>query len=160
MSQRTRWLSKDRCASTISWDLKTPWTKAGGALKSGGRSFKPAEESCESSKIGLGRFCDAFTHPLVVVKSHPGFSCFFGDFSDKGLTDVALFDIPPRTWHQFAEPACPTRRVGIAHDDAGAENLFPRKIHRWDRCFFQAHDAGIFDPAARVGTGRRYQAEL
>jgi hypothetical protein len=41
----------------------------------------------------VSKVCDALTHPLVVVKSHAGFSYFFSDFSDEGLTDVALFDM-------------------------------------------------------------------
>src|SRR3984957_10870178 len=102
----------------------------------------------------------AFTHPLVVVKSYAGFSFFFSDFSDEGLTDVGLFDIPPRTRHQLAEPAYPTRRMGIADDDAWAENRQARKIHGLDRCFLQAHYAGIFYPAARVSADCRKQAEL
>src|ERR1700677_743845 len=96
--------------------------------------WPPADE-CPSYVI-LRSSCDAFTHPLVVVKSHAGLSCFFSDFSDEGLTDVALFDIPPRTRHELAEPAYPTRRMGIADDDAWAENRQARKIHRLDRCSF------------------------
>ena len=58
------------------------------------------------------KVCDAFTHPLIVVKSHAGFICFFSDFSDEGRSDVALFDIPP------PDPA-PTCRASLPNAACG-----------------------------------------
>src|SRR5258705_11046721 len=75
-------------------------------------------------------------HRHIFEIHHPVWGRAADEFSDKGARDIVLFNRPEWTRNQTPQPSCIARRMGIACDDARAENRQAFEAYPLNRFFF------------------------
>ncbi len=117
----------------------------------------PEAECCGSQ---ASEFFRAVSHRPIVEINDSVWDRVADEFSDKGARDIVLLNRPEWTRNETPQPGGIARRMGIACDDARAENRQAFEAYPLNGFFFQPHDPHIANPAFRGASRCREQSKL